>query len=238
MTGGSRGIGRAVAAALTAAGHHVTILGRTQVTLDAVLAEREAHTAVALDVRDLDRLASVVVEGRFDILVNNAGGTGTGPFLNTDRGMFQRTMALNLDSVVEASRAALPFMVERHFGRIVNIASTAGLKGYGYVSAYVAAKHAVVGLTKALAVEMARTGVTVNAVCPGYTDTDLVAGGVAAIAEKTKRSEAEARAHFEASNPMRRLMTPAEVAHAVSWLTEPMSAGVTGQCIVVAGGEL
>jgi len=139
---------------------------------------------------------------------------------------------------VEAIRAALPHMVEARSGRIVNIASTAGLKGYGYVSAYVAAKHALVGLTKALAIEYARSGVTVNAICPGYTDTDLVAAGVEQIVARTQRSAADARAHFEASNPMGRLMRPEEVAQAAVWLAQPLSGGVTGQCIVVAGGEV
>ncbi len=238
VTGGSRGIGRSVAAALTAAGHRVTILGRSQATLDAVVGEGQADEAIALDVADLDGLSSILSGGAFDILVNNAGGTATGAFLKTDRTAFRQTMALNFESVAEACRAALPFMIERKFGRIVNIASTAGLKGYGYISAYVAAKHAVVGLTKALAVELAKTGVTVNAVCPGYTDTDLVADGVATIVQKTKRTAAEARAHFEASNPMGRLMQPEEIAGAVRWLVDPLSAGVTGQSIVVAGGEL
>ncbi len=238
VTGGSRGIGRAIAAALTSAGHEVTVLGRTAATLDAVVSAGEAHACAVVDVADADQLAAIVGAGRFDILVNNAGGAETAPFARTGRAVFQRLFDLNVVGAVEAIRAALPHMVEARSGRIVNIASTAGLKGYGYVSAYVAAKHALVGLTKALAIEYARSGVTVNAICPGYTDTDLVAAGVEQIVARTQRSAADARAHFEASNPMGRLMRPEEVAQAAVWLAQPLSGGVTGQCIVVAGGEV
>lgn len=238
VTGGSRGIGRAVAAALTQAGHTVTVLGRTQRTLDAVVAAGDAAEGLALDVADLDRLGAAVAQGRFDVLVNNAGGAETAAFLKTDRAAFRRLFELNAMSAVEACRAALPFMIEKKFGRIVNVASTAGLKGYPYVSAYGAAKHAVVGLTKALAMEFAKTGVTVNAICPGYTDTDLVAESIDKIVAGTQRTSEDARAHFEASNPMGRLMRSDEVAQAVAWLAHPLSGGVTGQCIVVAGGEL
>lgn len=238
MTGGGKGIGRAIAAAFVAAGHEVAILGRTRASLDAAVAEGDAHEAVAVDVTDGERLAAIVAGGRFDILVNNAGGALTGPFGRTGRDDFRRMFELNVESAVVACRAALPAMAERGFGRIVNVASTAGLKGYPYVSAYVTAKHALVGLTRALAVEFARTGVTVNAICPGYTDTDLVASGVDTVAARTGRTKEEALAHFTASNPMGRLMRPEEVAAAAVWLASPASGGVTGQCAVVAGGEL
>lgn len=238
VTGGSRGIGRAIAHVLTAAGHDVTILGRSRAALDAAIAAGAAAQGIAVDAGDLDRLGAVVAEGRFDILVNNVGGAETGAFAKSDRAVFQRMLDVNLMTAVEASRAALPHMVAQTFGRIINIASTAGLKGYPYVSAYVVAKHAVVGLTRALAVELARTGVTANAICPGYTDTDLVAASVDTIVARTSRSATEARAHFESSNPMGRLMTPEEVAQTAAWLAHPQSGGVTGQCIAVAGGEI
>ena len=238
VTGGSRGIGRAIAAALAADGHPVPILGRSRESLDAALVAGHAHAAEAVDVTDGDRLAATVAAGTFDILVNNAGAANTGPFAKSDRDSFRRQFELNVLSAVEASRAALPAMLERGSGRIINVASTAGLKGYAYVSAYVAAKHALVGLTRALAVELARTGVTVNAICPGYTDTDLVAASVETIVQRTNKSASEARAHFEASNPMGRLMRPDEVAQAAVWLAHPLSGGVTGQCVVIAGGEV
>ena len=216
----------------------MTVLARTQADLDRVVAAGEAIDGLAVDVADHERIASVVREGRFDVLVNNAGGADTGAFAKTTRGDFQRMFDLNVLSAADASRAALPHMTTQKFGRIVNIASTAGLKGYGYVSAYVAAKHAVVGLTRALAVELATTGVTVNAICPGYTDTDLVTASVERIVARTRRSPAEALGHFTASNPMGRLMQPDEIAQTAVWLCQPLSGGVTGQCIVVAGGEL
>jgi NAD(P)-dependent dehydrogenase (short-subunit alcohol dehydrogenase family) len=139
---------------------------------------------------------------------------------------------------VHLTQACLPGMRERRFGRIVNIASTAALTGYAYVTAYCAAKHAVLGFTRALALEVAREGITVNAVCPGYTDTPLLDGALANIVGKTGASAEEARAKLAAGNPQRRLVTPDEVAHAVRWLCDPASAAVHGQAIVVAGGEI
>ncbi|CAH1671563.1 SDR family NAD(P)-dependent oxidoreductase [Chelatococcus asaccharovorans] len=237
VTGGSRGIGRAIAAAMTAAGHDVTILGRNRASLDEALAQGVAARGEVVDVTDVDRLATLAGAG-YDILVNNAGGAGTAPFLKSDRALFSRMMALNVESAAEAMRAALPGMIERGFGRVINVASTAGVKGYAYVSAYVAAKHAVVGLTRAVALEMAKTGVTINAVCPGYTDTDLVADSVKSIVAKTQRSAEEAKAHFTASNPLGRLIKPEEVASAAVWLASDGAAAMTGQCIVIAGGEV
>ncbi len=238
VTGGSRGIGRAVAATLSAAGHDVTILGRRRDTLEAAVRAGAARAFRTVDVADLDALAEIVTEGRYDLLVNNAGGAETAPFHRSGRELFRRAMALNFEATVEATRAALPHMTGRGFGRVVNVASTAGLKGYAYATAYTAAKHAVVGFTRALAVELARSGVTVNAVCPGYTDTDLVAASVEIVVARTGRSSDEARAHFAAANPMGRLVRPDEVADAVLWLTGAGASAVTGQCVAVAGGEL
>lgn len=239
VTGGSRGIGRAIAAAMTRAGCEVAVIGRSQTSLkDAVLAGDAARWRVA-DVTDDAALTLAMHDlGPVDILVNNAGGAETAPFGKTDADLLRRMMALNVESALVASRAALPSMVERGWGRIVNVASTAGLKGYAYASAYCAAKHALVGLTRAVAAELAAKGVTVNALCPGYADTDLIRDGVDRIATTTGRSAAEARAHFESANPMGRLVRPDEVAAAAVWLCADASAAVTGQAIAIAAGEL
>lgn len=238
VTGASRGIGRATALALTRAGHEVTIVARRREALDQALAEGVAAHGEVLDVADGEALRGLAAAGGFGILVNNAGGASTAPFLRTDLAAFRQMFALNVESTIVASQACLPGMIAGGFGRIINIASTAGLKGYGYVSAYVAAKHAVVGLTRALALEVVQKGVTVNAICPGYTDTDLVAASVAGITAKTSKTSAEARAHFEQSNPLGRLISPDEVADAALWLSGAGAAAVTGQCIAIAGGEL
>lgn len=238
VTGGTRGIGRAIAAALSARGHAVTILARDRDAIARAVQEGIAASGEAVDVRDIAALFRLAEAGGFEILVNNAGGATTAPFQKTDLDAFRSMFALNVESAIATTQACLPGMIAGGFGRVVNVASTAGLKGYGYVSAYVAAKHAVVGLTRSLALEVARKGVTVNAVCPGYTETDLVAASVAGIMAKTGRSEDDARAHFAAQNPMGRLVRPDEVADTVAWLVGEDASSVTGQAIVIAGGEL
>ncbi len=238
MTGGGRGIGRAIALALSRSVRRVTIIGRDRAVLDTALNDRVAVEAEVLDVTDTSALERFVRSGRYAILVNNAGGAETRPFLKTDLDLLRRMFALNVESAAVAMNACLPAMIERGFGRVVNIASTAGLKAYAYVSAYVAAKHALVGMTRAVALEVARSGVTVNAVCPGYTDTDLVARGIDTIVAKTGRSEADALAHLIAANPMRRLVKPEEVADAVLWLCGDGASAINGQAIAVAGGEI
>lgn len=243
VTGGGRGIGRAIAAALTASGHRVTVLGRGAPALHEAVARGAADRFVVADVTDHDGLAAAIAgeiaaAGPFDVLVNNAGSAVTGPFLKTDGAALRAMLAINVEGPAACIRACLPAMVERGFGRVVTVASTAGLKGYAYVSGYVAAKHAVVGLTRALALEVAKSGVTVNALCPGYTDTDIVAEGVRTIAARTGRSEEAARAHFTATNPMGRLVRPEEVADAAAWLVGDGAGAVTGQAIAIAGGEI
>lgn len=176
--------------------------------------------------------------GPIDILVNNAGAAPTAPFHKLGTEDWRQVMALNLDGVFNCIRAALPAMRERQRGRIVNIASTAALRGYAYVSAYSAAKHGVLGLTRSLALELATTGITVNAVCPGFTDTDIIRDSVAGIVEKTGRSQEEALAHFTRANPQGRLIQPAEVAHTVLWLCDDLSESITGQAVSVSGGEV
>jgi len=246
VTGGGRGIGLAIATALGVAGARITLVGRDGARLDkAALALRERKVEVQTVPCDVGEAQSVtrafdVARQGFDapdILVNNAGQAESAPFHRTDPELWQRMIATNLTGTYLCCHAALPAMVQAGRGRIVNIASTAGLKGYAYVTAYCAAKHGVVGLTRALAQEVAKTGVTVNAVCPGYTDTDMVADSVARIVAKTGRGEAEARATLAASNPQGRLVTPQEVAATVLFLCGEGAAAINGQALAVSGGE-
>jgi NAD(P)-dependent dehydrogenase (short-subunit alcohol dehydrogenase family) len=243
VTGGGRGIGAAIARALTGAGAAVTVLGRNEGLLCETVKAGAAAGYVTADVTRADALGGAIslaeaARGPVAILVNNAGAVETAPFVRLGRDLWDRMIALNLTSVFEACRIILPGMVERGFGRIVNVASTAGLKGYAYIAAYCAAKHGVVGLTRALALETAKTGVTVNAVCPGYTETDLVSGSIEQISKRSGRAPAEVKAELVKANPQGRLVTPDEVAEAVLFLCGPRSGSLTGQAIAVAGGEV
>jgi NAD(P)-dependent dehydrogenase (short-subunit alcohol dehydrogenase family) len=243
VTGGTRGIGLAIARRLIAEGAPVTILGRNAVRAEQMAREIGAAGFAAADVTDRDALTAAIREaeerhGGIAILVNNAGQAESAPFLKTAPDQFARMFSVNLESIVTTCQAVLPGMIAAGSGRIVNVASTAGLKGYRYVSAYVAAKHAVVGLTRALALETAETGVTVNAVCPGFADTDLVRESVARIREKTGRAEAEIIADMVRDNPQKRLIDPDEVADAIAWLAGEGARSVTGQALAVAGGEV
>lgn len=241
VSGGGRGIGRAIAAALHLAGAKVSIIGRNGEVLQQVLRAGEADDAAAVDVTDEAAMAAALgklsADRPFDIVVANAGAVETAPFRKSDAAFFRRMLEVNLIGTVNSFRPALPAMVERGSGRLIAIASTAGHRGYPYVSAYVAAKHAVVGLVRSLALETARSGVTVNAVCPGYTDTDMVAGSVAAITGKTGATPAEALAQLVRDNPQGRLIAPEEVAATVLHLCQPESRGITGQSLLINGGE-
>jgi 3-hydroxybutyrate dehydrogenase len=242
VTGGGRGIGAAIAAALLKEGAHVTIAGRDAVMLAATARQLAVHgriDSLVLDITDGAAVRGALSAlARVDILINNAGQAGSASFLKTDEALWQRMLDVNLSGTFYCTQAALPGMLEAGWGRIVNVASTAGLAGYRYVAAYCAAKHGVIGMTRALALEVATRGVTVNAVCPGFTETDIVHEAVANIVAKTGRSELEARAELAAGNPQQRLVQVDEVANAVLWLCMPASSAMNGQALAVAGGEV
>jgi NAD(P)-dependent dehydrogenase (short-subunit alcohol dehydrogenase family) len=233
VTGGGRGIGRATARALTRAGAAVTVVGRTEASLQDAVARGDAGGYAVADVTDAQSINRAIAgagaaRGPISILVANAGGAASASFAKSSPDLFRRMFELN----------TVGDMIARGFGRIVAVASTAGLKGYGYVSAYCAAKHAVVGLVRALAAETSRTGVTVNAVCPGYTDTELVDESLQRIAQTTGRSREDALAGLLKGSPLGRLIKPEEVAAAVVFLCLPETAGITGAALPIAGGEI
>ena len=242
VTGGGRGIGREIAFALARSGATVTVLGRNRATLHEAVAAGAAHFAEVADVADQAAVSAAIAQAAarqpIDILIANAGSAESAPFGKSDPALFQRMMDINFMGVVHTIQAALPSMKGRPYGRIVAVASTAGLKGYAYVSAYSAAKHAVIGLVRSLALETAKSGVTVNAVCPGFTETDLLEDSIDNIIKKTGRSREQAVAELSKHNPQGRLVAPSEVADAVLWLCGEGAGAITGQAIAVAGGEV
>ena len=243
VTGGGTGIGAAVALTLAEAGASVTIAGRGQESLERTASQHERIRWVTGDVSDVQSVGAMFAEaagahGPAAIVVANAGAAVSKPFLKMGEADLRSMLDVNLVGVFHVWQAALPPMLDAGWGRLIAIASTAGLKGYAYVSGYCAAKHGVIGLTRALALETAKTSVTVNAVCPGYTQTPMLERSIDSIMRKTGRSRAEAKAALKASNPQGRFIQPEEVAQTVLWLCSTGAASVTGQAISLSGGEI
>jgi len=248
ITGGSRGIGAAISNALAALGANITILARDQKNIEKQKEHLKAEfgitafcvkTDITKDKEvELSFAKAVKAIGPIDILVNNAGIGKSIPFHKMDLDFWKTTLEINLTGTFLCTKQVYDSMRERGYGRIINISSTVGLRGYPYITAYTASKHAVIGLTRALALECVKKGITVNAICPGYTDTDLVSEAVENIATTSGRDKTDIKTEIENMSPLGRLITPEEVAESVAWLCLPSSASITGQAIVVAGGSV
>jgi NAD(P)-dependent dehydrogenase (short-subunit alcohol dehydrogenase family) len=238
VTGGGRGIGASCARSLAAAGAEVVVCGRSKAELDAV-AREIGGSALVCDLADRAATDALVSKlGGVQVLVNNAGVSESAPLEKTTDTMWDRILELDATAPFRLVRALVPAMVTAGWGRVVNIASNAGVSGYGYTAAYCAAKHAMVGFTRALAIDLARTGVTINALCPGWVATKMSEEAVARIAAKTGRSQDDARAQLEAMSPQRRMIQPEEVAHAVVMLCADAARGIHGQTLVIDGGAI
>ncbi|MZR11459.1 SDR family NAD(P)-dependent oxidoreductase [Maritimibacter sp. DP07] len=239
VTGGGSGLGADLARSLAEAGATVWIAGRRRAPLEAMAAEHERIHAVEADVTDEASVKAMFdTVGPCDIVIANAGASASVPFTRTDLDTWRQMIDVNLTGAFLTLREGALRLKGADWGRLIAVASTAGLKGYGYVSAYSAAKHGVIGMVKSAALEMARTGITVNALCPGFLDTEMTDRSTANIAEKTGMTPEDARAQLEAMSPQRRLIRPEEVTAAALWLCGPGSEGMTGQAIAIAGGEV
>ncbi|MEX0300054.1 MAG: SDR family NAD(P)-dependent oxidoreductase [Kordiimonas sp.] len=243
VTGGGTGVGAAIALILAAEGAKVTISGRRIEPLQQLASQTKNITAVTADVTDGASVRAMFEQvkaenGPVDIAIANAGAAESAPFGKVDEGQWDRMIGVNLTGVFHTLQAALADMQQQGWGRLISIASTAGLKGYSYVAPYCAAKHGVVGLTKALALEVAKTGVTVNAVCPGFVDTPLLEKSVQTIVKKTGRTPEEARKILASDNPQGRLIQPEEVAATTLWLCSDAASSINGQAISISGGEI
>lgn len=239
VTGGGTGLGAALARALAAEGATVWVAGRTAARLEAVAATDARLHPLPLDVTDETAVARAFDQiGTPEIVVANAGAAESAPLAATTLETWQAMLAVNLTGVFLTLREAARRLGKAEYGRLIVVASTAGLKGYAYASAYTAAKHGAVGLVRATALELARTGVTVNALCPGFLDTEMTDRSIANISDKTGKTPEDARAALEAMSPQHRLIAPEEVARAALWLCTAEARGVTGQAIPIAGGEV
>ncbi len=248
VTGGAKGIGKAISNELARLGANVTIMGRDSAALEtqAEKLRNEYQVEARAIVADMSQAESIRAAfetavkqlGGVSVLVNNAGIAHAAPMLRTDLAKWNELIAVDLTAPFLCTQQVLKTMISAGYGRIINVSSTAGLTGYPYVTAYCAAKHGLIGLTRALAIEVAKSGVTVNAVCPGYSDTDIVAKTVTNIVAKTERTPEQALNELLVHNPQGRLIAPEEVACAVGWLCQTAAQSITGQSIAIAGGEL
>ena len=241
VTGGGKGIGAAITRALAGAGAKVTVMGRETKALESIATELDLQS-ITVDLTDENAARQAFADaaklgGPIDILVNNVGAAESARFEKIDHAHWDRMISLNMTVAFICCQQVLPSMRSRGFGHIINVASTASLKGYSYVAAYCAAKHGLLGLTRALASECVRDGVTINAICPGFTETDLLTRSVQTIMDSTGRTADKAREDLMKSNPQGRFIQPEEIAATVLWLCSPAAKSITGQAIAIDGGE-